>query len=145
MNRQLWYSLISAMVLLLTSGLWAQTEGTFHGELVAAPQVKQSGETIYLSGRDGKVRSVEISHAVVEYDDAVAAADRTAPAANALLPGTDVRVTALMDPKSGEWTASEVEVIPHHAAQFEDDYGVDGTGPAPVAAPLTPTINTRTT
>src|SRR5208282_907022 len=113
------FSLIS--VLLLSTGLWAATEGTFRGELVRAPQGKPSELTLYLKGHDGNVREVLLTHAVVEYDDAVAAADRVEPAARALVPGTEVRVTALMDAESGEWTASQVDVIPNHAAAFEDD------------------------
>jgi hypothetical protein len=137
-----WSLLIS--VLLLSSGLWAATEGTFRGELVRAPQGKQAEPTIYLKGHDGKVREVLLTNAVAEYDDAVAAADREQPAARALVPGTEVRVTAFLDPQSGEWTASDVQVIPHHAASFEDDYGENGTGPDPVTAPSKTVIDSRT-
>jgi hypothetical protein len=135
-----WYTLIP--VLLLGSGLWAATEGTFRGEVVNAPQGKSAELAIYLKGHDGNVREVLLTNAVVEYDDAVAAADRSVPAARALVPGAEVRVTALLDAQSGEWTASQVDVILHHAASFEDDYGEDGTGPDPVTAPSTP-VNDR--
>ena len=136
-----WSSLIA--LLLLGTGLWAATEGKLRGELVSTTQVKGAELTIYLKGYDGNVREVLLSHAVVDYDEAVPAAERKKPASRALVPGTDVRVTALWDAESGEWTASLVEVIPHHAAEFEEDYGADGAGPAPVTAPSTPVVNWR--
>ncbi len=71
--------------------------------------------------------------------------ERRQPAGKALVPGTEVRVTALVDANSGEWTASRVEVIADHAAQFEDDYG-DGsaTPPDQVTAPSGIAMATRT-
>jgi hypothetical protein len=131
-----WFSLIT--VLLLGSGLWAENEGTFRGDLVPAPQGKQATEAIYLKGHDGNVRCVIVAKAAIVYDAATASDAPSQPARLALVPGTEVRVTAQMDAQSGEWTASRVEVIPGHAAAFEDDYGPDGSGPDPVTAPSTP-------
>jgi hypothetical protein len=142
MKRTAWYSLLA--VLLLSSGLRAQSEGTFHGELVCASQGTQTGLEIYLKGPDGNVRLVMLTHAIVEYSDEVAAADRRESAAQALVPGTDVRVTALFDAQTEEWTASSVEVILHYAAKFEDDYREADKGIDPVDASSTPSIDTRT-
>jgi hypothetical protein len=121
-------------LLLLTSGVFASvlrvgTQGTFRGEVVRAPRGEPSAGLLYLMGRDGNVRRVVVAQAAIVYDAQVPSADRTRPARKALVPGTEVRVTALVDAKSGEWTASRVEVIAHHAAEFEDDYGEDGTAP----------------
>jgi len=135
MKQIKWFSLIT--VLLLSSGLWAATEGSFRGDLVQAPQGKQSVGTIYVQSHDGNVRSVEVNHATIGYDEAYAENHRGS-AILALVPGTEVRVTAQMDAQSGEWTASRVEIIPGHAAAFEDDYGPDGSGPDPVTTPSTP-------
>lgn len=132
MKRIAWFSLIA--LLLLSSGLWAETGGTFRGDLVRAPQGQQTPEAIYLQGHDGRVRCVIVAHAVIAYDAGAAPTDQRQPARLALVPGTEVRVTAEMDAQSGEWTASRVEVIPGHAAQFEDDYGADGSVPDPVTA-----------
>jgi hypothetical protein len=135
MNQIKWFSLITVM--LLSSGLWAATEGSFRGDLVQAPQGKKSAGTIYVQGHDGNVRSVMVNHATIGYDEAYAES-RRGSAMLALVPGTEVRVTAQMDAQSGEWTASRVEIIPGHAAAFEDDYGPDGSGPDPVTTPSTP-------
>ena len=132
MKQAGWKSLIAVSVLawgFLSTGLWAQTQGTFRGEVVHAPKGERSSGLLYLKGRDGNVRRVVVEHANIDYDAAVAAGDRLQPARRALVPGTEVRVTALVDAESGEWTASRVEVIAHHAASFEDDYGEDGKGP----------------
>ncbi len=99
---------------------------------------------IYLMGRDGNVRRVVVARAVIVYDATVPAGDRHQPARRALVPGTEVRVTALVDADSGEWTASRVEVIPNHAGEFEDDYGGDSSGPDQVTAPRGPIADSQT-
>jgi hypothetical protein len=143
MKRLGLHSLIA--VLLLASGLWAETQGTFRGEVVRAPRGERSPGLLYLMGRDGNVRRVVVARAAIVYDAAVPIADRRQPAGRALVPGTEVRVTALVDASSGEWTASRVEVIANHAGEFEDDYGDDSiTAPDQVAAPREPAITVRT-
>ncbi len=139
----------SLMVVLLTlglfsSGLWAETQGTFRGEVVRPPRNERSAGLLYLLGRDGNVRRVIVTRAAVDYDAAVPAGDRTQSARRALVPGTEVRVTALVDAESGEWTASRIEVIAHHAAKFEDDYGEDGSGPNEVTTPRDNAVDSRT-
>jgi hypothetical protein len=141
MKQIKWFSLI--VLLLLSTGLWAETQGTFRGDLVEAPQGKQSAEKIYVQGHDGNVRSVVVTHARIGYDEANASANHGGPTIIALVPGTEVRVTAEMDAQSGEWTASRVEVIPGHAAAFEDDYGEDGSEPDPVTTSSTPVSDRR--
>ncbi len=135
MKQVQWFSLIA--LLLLSSGLWAATEGTFCGDLVEAPQGIASAEMIYVQGHDGNVRSVVVTHAAFRYDEADASANRR-PAIIVLVPGTEVQVTAEMDAQSGEWIASRVEIIPDHAAKFEDDYGEDYGGPDPVTVSSQP-------
>lgn len=131
-------------VLLLASGLWAETQGTFRGEVVSPPRGEWSAGLLYLMGRDGNVRRVVVARAAIVYDSEVPSGDRRQPAGKALVPGTEVRVTALVDSASGEWTASRVEVIANHAGEFEDDYGEDGNAPNQVTAPDEPTIDLRT-
>jgi hypothetical protein len=136
------YSLI-AMVM-LASGLWAETQGTFRGEVVRAPRGEWSSGLLYLMGRDGNVRRVVVARAAVVYDSAVPTSERRQPAGKALIPGAEIRVTALVDAASGEWTASRVEVIANHAGEFEDDYGEDGAAPNQVTAPSETTVDSRT-
>lgn len=132
-------------VLLLASGLWAETQGTFRGEVVRGPRGERSANLLYLMGRDGNVRRVIVTQAAIVYDSAVPTGERVRPARQSLVPGTEVRVTALVDATSGEWTASRVEVIAHHAAEFEDDYGGDGRGgPDEVTSPNVAAVASHT-
>ncbi len=143
MKRLGLHSLIA--VLLLASGLWAETQGTFRGEVVLPPRGERSPGLLYLKGRDGNVRRVIVARAAIVYDAAVPSSNRRQPAGRALVPGTEVRVTALVDAASGEWTASRVEVIANHAGKFEDDYGEDGSNaPDQVTAPRESMIDSRT-
>ncbi len=132
-------------VLLLASGLRAETQGTFRGEVVNPPHGERSAGLLYLRGRDGNVRRVIVARAAIVYDAAVPSSERRQPAVRVLLPGTEVRVTALVDADSGEWTASRVEVITNHAGKFDDDYGEDGSNaPDKVTAPREPMLDSRT-
>jgi hypothetical protein len=131
-------SLIALLLLSLgsfSSKLWAGVAGTFRGEIVRAPQGEPSVGLLYLMGQDGNVRRVVVKTAAIVYDTTVPTAERVHPARKSLIPGAEVRVTALVDAKSGEWTASRVEVIAHHSAEFDDDYDEDGTAPDEVTAP----------
>jgi hypothetical protein len=118
----------TGVILMASLGLWAQTPGTFRGEVVRPPRNERSAGLIYLMGADGYVRRVVVTRAAIAYDAGVPAGDRKQSAKKMLVPGTEVRVTALLDSESGEWTASRVEVIAHHAARYEDDYDEDGNG-----------------
>jgi hypothetical protein len=106
---------------LLTSELRAKSLGTFRGEVVKPPQGESSGAQLYLMGPDGNVRRVIVARAAVVYAESVPTEARLKPARRALTPGAEVRVTALVDAKSGEWTASRVEVIAQHDADPEAD------------------------
>jgi hypothetical protein len=65
---------------------------------------------IYVQGRNGSARRVEVSHAKIAYDEDVPAAERNAKPEEALVPGSEVRVTAEQG-SDGEWHATEVEVL----------------------------------
>jgi len=130
-------------VLVLTSGLWAGAQGTFRGEVVRPPRGERSAGLLYLMGRDGNVRRVILARAAVVYDPGVPSGDRRQSARKSLVPGAEVRVTALVDAESGEWTASRVEVISHHAAEVDDD-GDEGNLPDDVTTPKETTIPRRT-
>lgn len=95
-------------------------------------------------GRDGNVRRVVVKTAAVVYDSTVPTKERQQSARKSLVPGAEVRVTALVDAKSGEWTASRVEVIAHHSTEFDDDSDEDGTTPDEVTTPQDATSDMRT-
>ena len=135
-------------VLLLSSGLLtprvlAGTAGTFLGEVVKPPQGERSLSLVYLRGRDGNVRRVIVARAAVVYAATVPTEERQQPARKALIPGAEVRITALVDAKSGEWTASRVEVIAQQAAEVAVDRDDDSL-PDEITSPGDSTVASRT-
>jgi hypothetical protein len=97
-----------ALVLGLSLLAWAGTPGSFRGTIVDNPQADKNW--IYVQGRNGMARRVDISHARVIYDEDVPAAERRPKPEEELKPGTEVRVTAEQD-SDGEWRASKVEIL----------------------------------
>ena len=103
--------LLVASLVLLSTALLAGTPGVFRGTLVSGPgNEKIDGRWIYVKGRNGTLRRVEISRAKVIYMDSVPEAKREKMPETALKPGAVVRVTAQQD-KDGEWRAEEVELL----------------------------------
>lgn len=84
--------------------------GSFRGKVVESDQTVLDPDWLYVQGRDHAIRRVEVSHARVEYDEAVPAADRKSKAEQSLVAGTEVRITAEQG-KDGEWRASVVEIL----------------------------------
>lgn len=111
-------SMLAVTLLLLSTAMLAGTPGVFRGMLVQGPgKEKIDGRWIYVKGRNGLLRRVEISRAKVSYQESVPNAKREKMPELALKPGTEVRVSAEQD-SDGEWRAEEVEVL-------GDDNGVD--------------------
>jgi hypothetical protein len=106
---RLWSSWSTAALLLsATLIVTAGTPGSFRGTIVDGPSMQKGW--IYVQGRNGMARRVEIAHAQVTYDDDVPAAERGAKPEDALVVGAEVRVTAEQG-SDGEWRASEVEIL----------------------------------
>ena len=104
-------SMLAVTLLLLSTAMLAGTPGVFRGTLVQGPgKEKIDGRWIYVKGRNGLLRRVEISRAKVSYQESVPNAKREKLPELALKPGTEVRVSAEQD-REGEWRADEVEVL----------------------------------
>jgi hypothetical protein len=84
------------------------TPGSFRGTIVDNPNAAKGW--IYVQGRNGTARRVEITHAKISYDEDVPATERRPNAGEALKQGVEVRVTAEQD-SEGEWHATEVEIL----------------------------------
>lgn len=97
-----------AFLTVLSLPAWTGTPGSFRGTIVDNPQAGKGW--IYVQGRNGMARRVEISHARVIYDEDVPAAERHPRPEEALTPGTEVRVEAEQG-SDGEWRASTVEIL----------------------------------
>lgn len=88
----------------------AGTPGSFRGKVVDEGEGSQAAGWLYVQGRDGGIRRVDISHATIAYDEAVPAEQRKAAAHEQLTTGAEVRVTAEQD-SNGEWHASRVDIL----------------------------------
>jgi len=96
------------MMVALSAMARAGTPGSFRGTIVEGPQAGK--DWIYVQGRAGMARRVEISHARVTYDDSVSPAERGRRPEEALVAGTEVRVTAEQG-GDGEWRAISIEIL----------------------------------
>lgn len=99
-----------ATVVIFSVLAFAGTPGSFRGKIVDYSGPSPERNWIYVQGRNGMVRRVEISHATVEYDEDVPPADRTRKPQDALVAGTEVRITAEQG-SDGEWRASRIEIL----------------------------------
>jgi hypothetical protein len=101
--------LILPLVLSSCLTLSAGTPGSFRGTIVAAPSAGSGEHWIYVQGRNGTARRVDISGARITYDEDVPPAQRRHNPAEALTEGAEVRVTA--EGSDGEWKASRIEIL----------------------------------
>ncbi len=99
-------------VLALTLGFaaagFAGTPGMFRG--IVGEVADRGPNWIYIEGRNGVIRVVEISSAKVVYDPTVPPNQRRKIAANSVARGADVRITGELE-DGGEWRATEIEIV----------------------------------
>lgn len=107
---------LGAGLLLLAALLSAGTPGSFRGTVVDGPHSPSGQQWIYVQGRNGMARRVEVSRASVSYDESVPAAARLARPKDALVTGAEVRVTA-EGGSDGEWRATHIEILKQPSAR----------------------------
>ena len=112
------------LAIALPAVLTAGTPGSFRGIIVQAPSATHTN-WIFVQGRNGMARRVDISHARVVYDESVPAANRQAKPQDALIQGAEVRVTAEQG-SDGEWRASKVEILKTASGGKQDAASNDG-------------------
>ncbi len=108
--------------IVLATAAHAGTPGSFRGTIVDARHAGAEQNWIYVQGRNGMARRVEISRARVTYDEGVPAADRLGHPQDALTAGTEVRVTAEQG-QDGEWRARSIEILKQPVAAKEQPSG----------------------
>ena len=94
------------------------------------PQGEPTTGFVYLKARNGNMRKVEMTRAVIAYDDSVPKEQQTTAASEALKPGVDVRITAEQE-GDGEWHASRIDIlgsqtIKQQMSTDDDDNDDDG-------------------
>jgi hypothetical protein len=83
--------------------------GVFQGKIIKASSVCDAKRYLYVQGKSGFVRKVNVSHATVEYDDDFPAGGRSKHPSDALQVATLVRITA--EQKNQSWLATEVLIL----------------------------------
>lgn len=101
---------LTAMLLLagcLALPAVAGSVGMFGGRIVPAADQNPPGKWIYVKGRGGALRRVEISKARYEYAESVPAAARSRTPSDDLKEGAVIQVAAEQD-GAGEWVAKSI-------------------------------------
>jgi hypothetical protein len=101
-------SLLS-IVAFLVAAVLAATPGSFRGTVVESDEARPESGWIYVKGRDGGIRRVDISHALIAYADD-AGQEQSGEPRRDLVAGAEVRVTAEQG-SDGEWRAKSVEIL----------------------------------
>jgi hypothetical protein len=99
--------LVALCLLFVPAAALAGTPGVFQGKVY-----QEDGRSgwIYVQGRNGMLRRVEVSKARVVYADSVPAGERSTDPSRDLTQGAEVRVTAEQD-GAGEWRATHIEIL----------------------------------
>jgi len=85
------------------------TKGVFQGRVVEGSR-REAGRYIYVAGRGGYMRRVNIQRCRVRFGVDVPPSQRVANASDSLKDSAEVRVTAEQG-NDGEWTASEIVIL----------------------------------
>ena len=97
-----------ALCLFATLPLFA-TKGIFQG-LVVQGTKREAGKYIYVAGKTGYLRRVNIQRCRVRFGDGVPSSQRLQSAAESLRDNAEIRVTADED-SHGEWIASDIVIL----------------------------------
>ncbi len=108
MQKRAWLAMLS--ILFLAVCTWAGTPGSFRGVLVNGPESQRHDGWIFVKGKNGMVRRVDIAKAEVRYDESYPQEQRSSIPRVTLKPGIEVRITATQG-KDGEWHATSVEIM----------------------------------
>jgi hypothetical protein len=103
-------SLLLGCVLLVCGAPSAfATLGVFQGKVVEGSK-REAGTYIYVQGRNGMLRRVNIRSARVRFAEAVAPREKVAKPSEYLLEGAEVLVSAEQN-NAGEWQAKEITIL----------------------------------
>ena len=108
-RRRPWSVLALFLAVVLTALPLFATKGVFQG-LVVEGTKKEAGRYIYVAGRGGYMRRVNIQRCRVLFAADVPPSQRVASASESLKDSAEVRVTAEQG-KDGEWMASEIVIL----------------------------------
>lgn len=101
---------VSVLILCLAGAMpLFATKGIFQGRVIEGTK-REVGKYIYVAGRGGYMRRVDVQGCHVRFDAALPAAQRVRSASESLREGAEVRVTAEQR-DNGEWMATEIVIL----------------------------------
>jgi hypothetical protein len=100
------FPLLTILLVCLSMTAFAGPVGIFQGELMDGPQAGW----LYVKGKNGMLRRVELGKARIVYGAAVPLEQRDANPSGELIRGAIVKVTAEQG-SDGEWRAQEVVLV----------------------------------
>jgi hypothetical protein len=109
MLRSNWLPISFLLTILFASLPLFATKGIFQGRVVEGTK-KEAGRYIYVAGRGGYMRRVNIQRCRVMFGADVPPSQRVTSASESLKDSAEVRVTAEQG-KDGEWTATEIVIL----------------------------------
>jgi hypothetical protein len=101
-------SALLAIFLLLPA--YASTPAMFRGRVVELADQPKTAGMIFVMGRNGSLRKVQIGQARVEYADGMPQRFRKSEPSNSLVQGADIRVEA-EEASAGLWRARSIEIL----------------------------------
>ena len=102
------HPLFVALMLFCSLPLFA-TKGVFQGRVVEGTK-REAGKYIYVAGRSGYMRRVNIQQCHVRFDSGIPASQRVQSAAESLHESAEILVTA-EEGRNGEWVASDIVIL----------------------------------
>jgi hypothetical protein len=98
------------MACLLILPAFASTPASFRGKVIEFPTEKSASGMIFVMGRNGALRRVQVGNAHVSYSEHIPAKFRHKQASQSLKHGADVRVEA-EENGHGLWRARSIEIL----------------------------------
>jgi hypothetical protein len=96
------------LILAVNAPLFA-TPGMFQGRVVEGNK-REAGKYIYVEGRGGSMRRVNIQSCRIRFDASIPASQRVRSAAESLRESAQVRVMANQK-DNGEWVATDITIL----------------------------------
>ena len=127
-----------ALAIALLVPAYASTPAMFRGRVVEiADQPKQAG-IVFVMGRNGSLRKVQVGEARVEYADGMPDKFRKPQPSDSLVQGADIRVEA-EEQSAGLWRARSIEILQVPGSPKPKEYAP----PAPKKTAPRPTLSRR--
>ncbi len=101
---------LALLIVVAVAPVWAAVPAMFRGRVVELADQPAKRGLIYVLGKNGSLRKVQVGSAKVEYADELPAKFRRQNPADSLVHGSEVRVEA-EENGAGLWRATSIEIL----------------------------------